>query len=266
MSGTMQVHPIAALFPMMTEDELAELADDILSNGLIHPIVVDGDGVLIDGRNRLRACEIAGVEPKFQQLNGHDAAAFIVSVNLERRNLSKGQQAIALAMIYPEPQRGRGKKDEARKVLETRSFSRQRLEQARLVLRHSRALAEDVIANRTSLDKALTTMEQERRASQSVDEKMAELRSDAPDIADMVDDERLSLEAGITELRTRQRRTEEAIDAAKRAIARIADVPVQWAMVEKGVALAGADLLCDLDIESITAAMSRLTEIIRGKA
>jgi ParB-like chromosome segregation protein Spo0J len=97
------VHPLAALFPMMAEDELAELAEDILTNGLMHPIVVDADGVLIDGRNRLAACEKAGVAPVYQELNGHDAAAFIVSANLARRNLSKGQQAMALAMIYPEP-------------------------------------------------------------------------------------------------------------------------------------------------------------------
>jgi hypothetical protein len=259
-----EVHPFAALFPMMTEDELADLAEDIRENGLLHPIVVDADGVLIDGRNRLRACEIAGVEPTIELLNGHDAAAFIVSANLERRNLTKGQQAMALALIYPEPKRGRGKKDEARKVLETRAFSRQRLEQARSILRHSRALAEDVVAKRTSLDEALKTVESECRAGQSIDQQMAELRANAPDIADMVDDERLSLEAGITELRTRQRRTEEAIDAAKRAIARIADVPVQWAMVEKGVALAGAGILGEIDVEAIAAAVSRLTTIVRG--
>jgi hypothetical protein len=88
--------------PGTASDALAELADDILSNGLIHPIVIDADGVLIDGRNRLRACEIAGVVPTYQQLNGHDAAAFIVSANLARRNLSKGQQAVALALIYPD--------------------------------------------------------------------------------------------------------------------------------------------------------------------
>jgi len=40
-------------------------------------------------------------------LNGHDPAAFIVSANLERRNLSKGQQAVALAMIYPETRQGK---------------------------------------------------------------------------------------------------------------------------------------------------------------
>ena len=57
------LHPIADLFPMMTDEELANLAADIKANGLIHPIVVDKDGVLIDGRNRDRACEIAGIEP-----------------------------------------------------------------------------------------------------------------------------------------------------------------------------------------------------------
>ena len=84
----------------MTDAELADLAEGIATNGLVHPIVVDADGALIDGRNRLRACEIAGVEPEFAELNGHgDADAFIVPANLARRNLSKGQQAIALAMI-----------------------------------------------------------------------------------------------------------------------------------------------------------------------
>src|SRR4051812_41618555 len=113
-----QIHPLAALFPMMTDEELAELADDIKENGLIHPIVLDSDGVLIDGRNRLRACEIAEVAPTFTALNGHDAAAFIVSANLERRNLTKGQQAVALAMIYPAPGKGgRGKKSEAGNLL-----------------------------------------------------------------------------------------------------------------------------------------------------
>src|SRR5689334_16914250 len=84
------VHQLADLFPMMHEDELAELAEDILANGLLHPIIIDADGVLIDGRNRLVACEKAGVEPSYQQLDGHDATALIVSANLARRNLSKG--------------------------------------------------------------------------------------------------------------------------------------------------------------------------------
>jgi hypothetical protein len=40
------------------------------------------------------------VEPRFEPLNGRDPVAYIVSANLARRNLTKGQQAMALAMIY----------------------------------------------------------------------------------------------------------------------------------------------------------------------
>jgi hypothetical protein len=54
---------------------------------------------LIDGRNRLAACGLAGVEPRYERLVDQDPEAFIVSVNLARRNMSKGQQAMALAMI-----------------------------------------------------------------------------------------------------------------------------------------------------------------------
>jgi hypothetical protein len=188
-----EVHPLAAVFPMMTDDELQDLAADIREHGLLHPIVLDADGVLIDGRNRLRACEIAEREPQFERLNGHDAAAFIVSANLNRRNLTIGQQAMALAMIYPDPARGRGKKDEARKGTETGSFSYTRVKDARLVLHHSPALAADVMAKRCSLDKALEKITEERRISQSADTQMAELRAEAPDLADLVDEERLPL-------------------------------------------------------------------------
>ena len=257
----MEIHPLAALFPMMSDDELQDLAVDIKEHGLLHPIVLDAEGVLIDGRNRLRACEIAEVEPTFEQLNGHDAAAFIVSANLERRNLTKGQQAIALAMIYPEAdKRGRGNKGKAE---ETSDFSQKRLSQARSILRHSRALAEDVLAKRTSLDAALGKMFEEQRAAASTDDKMAELRAKAPDIADLVADERLTIEAGITELRQRERLDEEAIDAGVRAVKRLNDVSVQAAMIEKA-AMINADVLAELDLDAIVAATARLAELKGG--
>jgi hypothetical protein len=258
-TGIIEVHPLAAVFPMMTDDELQDLADDIRENGLLHPIVLDDAGVLIDGRNRLRACEIAGVAPTFAALNGHDAAAFIVSANLERRNLTKGQQAVALAMIYPEPHsHPRGKM----KGLETKQFDRSRLSQARAVLHHSRALAEDVLGHRTSLDQALKTVEEERRASQSTDAKMAELRADAPDVAALVDDERLTLEAGMTELRTRRMQTEAGIEAARKAVVNIKNFPVQVALVMTGAALGDRDVLAGIDLTEITTAISHLSELI----
>jgi hypothetical protein len=59
------VHPAADLFPLMTEGELKELAEDIKANGLKVPIVTwssQADGLsLIDGRNRLDALALAGL-------------------------------------------------------------------------------------------------------------------------------------------------------------------------------------------------------------
>jgi hypothetical protein len=71
-----------------------------------------------------------------------------------------------------------------------------RLSQARSVLHHSQALADNVMAKRTGPDVALATGEEEQRIGQSIDQKMAELRAKASDIADLVDDERLYQDRG----------------------------------------------------------------------
>jgi ParB-like chromosome segregation protein Spo0J len=59
------VHPVAALFPMRADDELDELAADIKERGLLQPVVLDAEGRVLDGRNRLAACGKAGVKPDF---------------------------------------------------------------------------------------------------------------------------------------------------------------------------------------------------------
>jgi hypothetical protein len=80
------------------------------------------------------------------------ASRGIADVNLERRDLKKGQKAMALAMLYPDPEKGgRGKKS----VATRHGFSKDRLSDARSVLAHSLALAQDVIADRVPLDAAL---------------------------------------------------------------------------------------------------------------
>jgi ParB-like nuclease domain len=150
------VHPVANLFPMMTDEELADLAADIKANGLIQPIVIDYKGLLIDGRNRAKACEIAGIEPAVRMFEGDDPRAFILSMNLKRRHMSAGQQAMAQAMIYPEPEKGgRGKK--SKNSTETLGFSAMRLSQARTVLSHSRDVAMEILAGTKLLDKEYAT-------------------------------------------------------------------------------------------------------------
>ena len=94
-----KVHPVAALFPMMSDEELGELAADIKENGLLTAIVLDEDGTLIDGRNRSAACELAGIKPIYEQLNGPDPVAFIMSSNDRRRHMKLGQRAMIAAKV-----------------------------------------------------------------------------------------------------------------------------------------------------------------------
>jgi hypothetical protein len=71
----------------------------------------------------------------------------------EHRNLTKAQQAMRLALLYPEPEKGgRGKKGNPE---QTSEFSGKRLQQARSVLAFSRELALAVRDGSRKLDEAL---------------------------------------------------------------------------------------------------------------
>ena len=43
----LKIHPFASFYPYMTDEELQEMANDILENGLIHPIVVKNDVIIV---------------------------------------------------------------------------------------------------------------------------------------------------------------------------------------------------------------------------
>jgi hypothetical protein len=64
--------------------------------------VLDSENVLIDGRNRLEACHRAGVGPTFEQINGVDLVAFILSSNDKRRHMIKGARAENPPVTAPE--------------------------------------------------------------------------------------------------------------------------------------------------------------------
>ena len=90
------VHPAADAFPMMLEDELAKLTEDIKANGMRFPITLDKDGGLLDGRNRLEALERAGLDLPSGQTQiylGDDPVGFVISANIHRRHLTKQLQA-----------------------------------------------------------------------------------------------------------------------------------------------------------------------------
>ena len=94
----MEYHEIANIFPLMEGTELTELSADIKKNGLIDPIWLYENKIL-DGRNRYRACQEVGVEPRFQSYPGNDPLQYVISLNLHRRHLNESQRAVVAARL-----------------------------------------------------------------------------------------------------------------------------------------------------------------------
>jgi ParB-like chromosome segregation protein Spo0J len=106
-------HPAAELFPLMPDDQLRDLAEDIKKNGLNYPIVVF-EGKILDGRNRLRACKLAGVKPGFHPFERREfdekgelvrevtPLEFVLSSNLHRRHLTGEQRREIVAKLLKE--------------------------------------------------------------------------------------------------------------------------------------------------------------------
>lgn len=98
-TGNEPVHPAAELFPMMSESEFAQLVDDMRENGQHEPIVYWRQQ-LLDGRNRLRACKLIGIQPDTCEINDDDDPyQWVISANLHRRHLTESQRAMVAARL-----------------------------------------------------------------------------------------------------------------------------------------------------------------------
>ncbi|HEY7052397.1 MAG TPA: ParB N-terminal domain-containing protein [Mycobacterium sp.] len=203
----MDVHPYAAAFPMMSDDELDALADDIRANGQRHPIVVDAAGMLIDGRNRLAACERAEVEPMIMTLaESIDSVGYITSANVRRRNMTKGQTAVVAVRAFI----GSINLDEiAHRVGVTTAAAGH----AAVIVEYAPDLADRVLGGNPPLpfDAAYREAKDRRNQRRTAAQHDAELRREAPDLAEMVAEEALTFEEAWAAY---EKRTEDARRAA----------------------------------------------------
>lgn len=93
------VHPVASIFPMMSDDEYQGLKDDIDANGQQEPIIVWQKQV-IDGRNRLKACVELELKPVWVAIDDDaDPVQYVLSHNLHRRHLTESQRAMVGARL-----------------------------------------------------------------------------------------------------------------------------------------------------------------------
>lgn len=275
------VHPAAEVFPMLDDEALAELAADIKANGLAVPVVVDKSGVLIDGRNRLKACQIAGVEPAFETYEGKDPVAYILSLNINRRHMSAGQKAMAAAKA------GAFSESSLRQLEKATGVSNAMLAYASTILKFAPDLADGVLAG-ASIKEAYAEAQKRKEAASSAEGRMRFLKKEAPDLADSVSEERLTLgEAWAAlsarkeerrkheELRRQQRQTatrqlqdvmimlsgmgtlKSSDDARNRAISWLDDVDLEFWVPKTGVELTDAYLVaCIQMLEELRKALA----------
>jgi hypothetical protein len=95
-----EFHEIANVFPLMQGEDYDQLVADIRAHGLLHTITLYEDKIL-EGRNRYRACQDAGVTPDYIEFTGDDPLQFVWSENVVRRHLTAGQRVMAAAAFLP---------------------------------------------------------------------------------------------------------------------------------------------------------------------
>jgi hypothetical protein len=113
-----RLHPACAAWPPMSMEELCDLAADIEANGLIDAITLTPNGLLLDGRNRVEACEIAEVEISPAKIEVHhgDPWLFSLSNNKHRRHMTADQVAMVASELSGRPHGDQPKGDVANAI------------------------------------------------------------------------------------------------------------------------------------------------------
>jgi N6-adenosine-specific RNA methylase IME4 len=81
-------HPLANLFPVLSDKELDDLGEDIKANGQVETVKLHR-GMVLDGRNRYTACGLKNLGVRTEIFEGTDREAlnYVCSKNLNRRHL-----------------------------------------------------------------------------------------------------------------------------------------------------------------------------------
>jgi hypothetical protein len=84
------------LLPLLLDEDLKNLEKSILKDGLLHPLIINPDKVVLDGHHRLIICqrhsinEVPVIERSFN--SDLEEIEFVISFNLNRRHLTSTQK------------------------------------------------------------------------------------------------------------------------------------------------------------------------------
>jgi ParB-like nuclease domain len=85
----------ASLVHPLSEEEYNSVKQSIEKDGQYYPIIVNQDGIILDGHHRYKICKELGIEPQFFIRNFKDSLEeklFVLQSNLQRRQLNNFQK------------------------------------------------------------------------------------------------------------------------------------------------------------------------------
>ena len=195
--GDYTVHPAASVLPLLEGEAFEELKQSIKEHGQLEPIKLDKSEVLLDGRNRLRACLELKIEPwcvvyetRFKGEVPVPPEDFIMAENLWRRHLSDDQKMLYAAEILLQ------KEAEAAKIRQQTAGKQ-----------HGRGQKKKVGANSTQAIRQPKVTEKIAAAAKGTDysaRQAVAVLKDAPDLAEPVKQGKMALKDAAAEAHTRK--------------------------------------------------------------
>jgi hypothetical protein len=95
----------ASLVPELSPEEYESLKQSIKEeNGLYVPIIINQNGIILDGHHRYKACQELGIEPKTLVKGFKDKLAeelFVIDCNLIRMQLNNFQKTVLALKSKP---------------------------------------------------------------------------------------------------------------------------------------------------------------------
>lgn len=105
---TLTVHPSAEAIPNLTPAQHMALAASIKEHGILQPLLVDGDGRVIDGKHRLGIAQQLKLPSVPVAAAPEDSNATLLAVEsaVARRNLTASGRVLILYLAHPALDRG----------------------------------------------------------------------------------------------------------------------------------------------------------------
>lgn len=199
MTAIQGIHPYADKFPMLPDSELEELAESIKQNGQRQPIVLTEGGLILDGRNRAKACEMVNVEPEVTVYDGDDLAEYVIDSNSSRRHMSNGARAMANALVlHADGKRKNGRWSYGR--LNSNDLGNSMAEYVRqsgIILDYAPELSGQVVSGDLALDAAYRYAEERRDAERKKLEEQQRLEAEEADSRAFVEENAPDLAAQV---------------------------------------------------------------------